>query len=298
MDYYQFIEDENELEWFWRQLPRLEKSESYYFCMAARGKKLSEEDKKKYEMGRSEMFYPQIMSYKPDWKFSDFLKNVCRFQVDKRAFLTKNDLSYPDNSLICYFDPNPCSEIDCLFDYKSYMQTIESELIKAVQKGSDDGISEQMSKLSRSIHHYKTCHPQHHSRSIWVNYDFDFKYENPGNRDIIEFYVWSIFKRFFPKDGYLVIRTSNGVHVLLKTECISSYNKKLKDSGDATPDSYFKPAEFGRQLFENESLCRDSFKEIEKTKNGFIPLPGTRHYLKNGDYITVEVINKDGFKEA
>ena len=284
IDTYKFVEDENELKWFWSKLPKLESTESYYFCMAARAKKLSEEDKKKYVLGRSEMFYPEIMyNSSGDWKFEDFVKHVYKMQVDKRAFLTKNYLAYPDNSLICYFYPNPCSEIACIRDFKKYTDVMEDELIMSVQKGSTDGIKEQLNKLSHSGNYYKTCHSKNTSRKIWVDFDFDLNDFDLNdfplkNRDIIESSLNIDLQRFFPKNAYLTIRTSGGIHVLVDKRYIK-----------------FNPAEIGEYFMSDK--YKDDFKEVVKNETGFIPLPGTKHYLKNGGFITVQVINKDNFNE-
>lgn len=223
-DHYSLVYSEEEMKKFYDLLAPLQERESYFFTLAARPKGMSEEERAELDMPHSEMFYPEVMKQgrKSSYTFFDFAKHVYKFECNRRAFLTNNYRTYPDNSLIVYFDPNPCDEVACIYDYVNYVSTLNKELIDAVSKGSKAGMNEQMMKIANSSSHLQACHPNHHARKLFTDFDFDINdLANPTySRTKIEDIIRKVAKCYFLDDFYM-IQTKGGVHVLVRNEAIT-----------------------------------------------------------------------------
>ena len=104
MDFYKIVEDENEMKWFFDHvIVDPEPYETYMVCLSARSKKLNEEERKVYQLGRGEMMRTEIIRRKGrDWNFNIWKQALYKYNCDKNAMLTKSGLPYPEKTLVCY----------------------------------------------------------------------------------------------------------------------------------------------------------------------------------------------------
>lgn len=278
MEVYKVVADAEELKWFFEKMlntkeRKIQMNESYMICRSARNKKLSEEERKEFEIGRSEMMRTEILR-KPrekDLSFEDFARVFYGYEHNVLGMTTKNNNPYPEKCLVTYIYLNPCSESKCIADTVAYASQIQRELIDAAVKGSQVGIIEQTNKLGSISSHIKSCHAQNPSRKLWVDFDIDCscvdKYIN---------YIHDIFIEKFGKGNFFMIRTSGGLHITVD-------KSKLN----------FNPNELCGEIFAHICSKGDGSKvsEVKLNQNCMIPTPGTWQ-----GYHKVYIINKGDFE--
>lgn len=279
MDFYNILVDEKELEWFFNNVvSRPSDLESYLVCISARNKKLSPEEKIKFNLGRGEMMREEIISPKgkdKTWNFNIFKSAIYKYNCDKRAMITRTGLFYPDKCLVCYFYPNPSSEIKVVESVVNKSNEIKSQLMDSVLKHSEGGIIEQLRKLTTISKHMKSVHASALSRKIYIQFDFDFREDLKENKEAIKearSIILCCAKHYFGIKNYFLIRTAGGYHLLVKKETLR-----------------FNPSIFIDDVIENYSF---TFAEVVKTPQEFLPLPGTIQYNK----IIVRVENKEDYE--
>ena len=86
---YHIVADEKEMEWFFNHVitpPRPE--ETYMICLSARSKKLSEEERPKYQLGRGEMMRTELIRRKGgNWNFQIYKQGPYKYNCDENAII-------------------------------------------------------------------------------------------------------------------------------------------------------------------------------------------------------------------
>ena len=132
LEHYKIIADEDELKWFYEHCVHpLKRNEAYAFCLASRHKKLTDEERKGTGLGRSEMLDPTVIFADKDCNttYERWKKGIRAYECHKETFTTKESLSFPAKTLVCYFHINPCDELKVVSDLKKYINIHEQELI-------------------------------------------------------------------------------------------------------------------------------------------------------------------------
>lgn len=295
-EYYKVINTEGlaELEWFYTHMLRdLKPGESWMICLAARDKKLTEEERKVYFLGRSEMMRESIVRYHHVGEpFKWFSEAVFAYNMDKRGLTTKNGLSYPDKTLMVYLTLNPCSSLGCVHDTIDYANMLDRQMVDSVIKSSKDGIEDNIFKYSKVFDHLKSVHARNPSERLLVDFDLDFneiKIEN----------FWAelskVMQEFFPKGSFAIVRTAGGCHIVVKRAVLK-----------CNPEDIVKRLEdwFAANNMETSEVKYNVNKTTTQTgekrqASPMIPMPGSFCYKKlaNNEYkrIMIEVVNKDDF---
>jgi hypothetical protein len=257
-EYYKVIADIEELKYFYDNvLVKPENGESIMICHSARAKKLNDEERKLLGTNRAEMFHTEISKKRvgEDYIFEDFLALVSKLEVNKNAYLTKAHAWYPDKSLVSYIYMNPCSEAACAQDTLNEINVINAELINAGLRHSEKGIADSIWKLSTISNHIKSCHAQNPSRKVWIDFDIDcLDLDEEGIKKIKDATL-----KFFKEGQFVMVRTSGGVHCLVKREFLK-----------------FNPAMYCNEI--TNALSGYEVPEVKKNDNCMIPVPGTLQY--------------------
>ena len=132
---------------------------------------------------------------------------------------------------------------------------MNAELINASIKGSMEGVKTSVWKLSTISNHIKSCHAQNPSRRIWIDFDIDCSDLDEEGINLIK----EVVIKMFGKDNSFLIRTSGGVHCLVKKEVLK-----------------FNPNNFIENI--KTVLTGYDVSEIIKNNNCMIPLPGCYQY--------------------
>lgn len=272
MEFYKVIADIDELKWFYDHvLYKPQIGESLMACLSCRNKRLSDKERLDLKISKAEMFHTEISKPHHDqpYHWENFLAFISKFETNKLAYVTKSDMPYPDHSIVLYLYLNPCSEAKCVQDTLQRISAINADMIGAAINHSKDGVADSIWKMGTIANHIKSCHAQNPSQKIWLDFDIDMEKYDDKAKDIIH----SITEKFFGEKSFVMIKTSGGVHVMVRKEKLN-----------------FNPNSYLEEL--RTSLVSYNIKEVEKNDNCMCALPGTYQYGN-----PVFVLNKDDFSK-
>lgn len=233
------VEDEKQFNRFVETvLPKLAPDEVYFVSMSARNKYLTAEERKEFDLGRTEMFNRTLC--RGDWNYAmRKLASVLDYKT------TKNGLPYPEKALVVYVNINPSSSVKANVAYAKQVLSMTEEMMSAFVSGSTPNL-EQMLKGDRMLlNMYQKCTGTRH----YLDVDLDSK--EPEYRDLLTDEL--------NKAGveHHLVSTRGGYHFLIKRESLNS--------------SKFKLHEVVRRVH-NELVGTG---ECVFNNNGMVPMPGT-----------------------
>jgi hypothetical protein len=275
MEVYKVIGDIEELKWFWRYgIPPLEPHTAFFVSRAARSKTLDEEERKFYALSRAEMFAPQLIRHD---SFEALVRALSRYECNKDGYTTKNDKHFPEKSLRTYWTITP---IDCLEASKNIVQKINEMhymLMDAAFKKSNDAISSVWYALKKTLDDM-AIYAKSRSRGVWIDIDADISDMKNIEPAIEE--IKAKINALIGIGNLMIIRTSGGLHWMVKIDSLKSAGKELKSDPIEAIIALIKS---GLTDFEVDEVIRNS--------NMQIPMPGT---FMLEDHI-VDIINKEDF---
>ena len=317
---YQMIADENELKWFFEHVVmKPQVNESYSAVFVSRHKKLTKEEQETIGLTRKESEFLATQTFRlgkfkdalyidedNNWTFENFLKRIKRFNVDKGAYTTALGEPIPEKTLAIIFYVNPCDDIKVADALVTQINEVKTAIAKAMLNGKttiDNLQSYQMfGNLENNLKHFKA---NQKGTRYWLDFDIDVpkwfkdKESNKIFLDRTHFaaktigpfdYLCLELDKRFGKGNYVIIDTSGGYHVLVRTSAIKSnphdfckvVNEIYKTCVDTGAEPYLD--EKGNCKF--ECIVNDS--QIPG-----IPLPGTYQYGR-----PVTVLNKEDFEDV
>lgn len=298
-EYYNMVLDEEELHWFFDHIIQKPlEYETYMVMLACRGKKLTEEEKEYTKVGsRGEMMQEDLIrcrgGLKQEWNFDIYKQAFYRYNCDKRSLLTSAYVPYPEHALVVYSVINPSSEIDCIEDTFERYNYERKNLTAAILKGSKVGIKDHLVKMPKVFEHMKSCHADHCSRRIWLDFDMDIKSEM-RNDDIFKTCYEALHNtglELFGKGNVAIIKTSGGYHTLVKKDVIkfnpADFIKKVIEVGNKLNSDF---ETFFAEFVQNDSSHKTATGNNVRKRSALIPTPGCRQY----DSYPV-VVNKEDF---
>ena len=216
--------------------------------------------------------------YYKDFNYESFKRTILKYEVNKESRVTDSGLPYPDNTLVVYFYPNPCSVIKVMQSIKEHIASLDSEFISSAMKNSKEGINDAIMKVSHFLHKIKRLYPVYPSSKPYLDFDMDL--ENNTDKEKALSYLKNKFSLTFTKGSYFIIKTSGGFHILLKKQALSTLNEQ---------GMKFNPKKWCKEIEEEDKDFL--LKEFVFNTNKCIPCPGTLQY---GNLVTVE--NKEDFE--
>lgn len=259
---YQMIADEEELKWFFKHVvQRPAVNESYSAVLVSRHKKLTKEEQEVVGLTRKESEFLSTVTFKNfygkdednEWTFDRFLKTLKRFNVDKYAYTTSKGEPIPQKTLAVVFYVNPCDDVTVADELSTKIRSTKTALSKALLGGKSYEECKEtyrlFSNLESDLKHLKA---QCKGATYWMDFDIDVPKWFKEKKEIFdeESYnycimddpdeVMDVYKSdFIYEDGYysmldallhktfglsnyVVIDTSGGYHVLVKTSAIKS----------------------------------------------------------------------------
>jgi hypothetical protein len=254
--------DKNEFLKFYDKLYELEKDEVFFLCLSARNKYLTDEERKEFSLGRTEMFGREFVYEKSIDKFELILKKL-DLTLEYRT--TSNGSRIPDKAMVVYFNLNPTSTIKA---YQAFQEEMNKELfllLNNIRSNNQTEMNYDRFRKSQSI--LKTQFQKYPSRKVFLDIDCDTKDTS------VVCGICSFLKKY--NVDYFVIQSQGGYHVIIKK------------------DTMPKDKLFGKALFQdiiptaNDCVCSGG-GEVIINKNEMIPLPGT---LQAGNHL-VKIIDK------
>lgn len=320
---YQMIADEKELKWFFDHvIQRPQVNESYSAVFVSRHKKLTDEEAKDFGITRKEGEFLATQTFrmrnikdgssKDDpalWTFEQFLQRLKRFNVDKGAYTTGTGLPIPSKTLAIIFYVNPGDDMKVCKAFVDEYMTVNEAIAKAMLNSKTTAENYQsyqwFGNAESTIKHLKA---NKKGSRYWMDFDIDvpawFK-ETPDNifariRDRMGINstpeLYSIyFRRLhellderFGKGNYVIVDTSGGYHVLVKTKAIKADPHKFCKEVEAI---YDKGIENGLEPYLDEKGNCKFECIVNDSQIPGLPLPGTYQYDR-----PVTVLNKEDFE--
>ena len=303
-DRYEVIADEKELKWFFDniiQKPLVHESYSAVFC--ARYKKLTDEERANIGIAKRDAEFMATQTFRirkfhnaadlatdDGWTFANFVKHLRRFNVDNKAYLTAGGYPLPEKCLATIFYVNPCDEIKVADEVISKLNETKTAIVKAMLNGKSLDTNLQsyqaFSNIESNVKHARA----HCKGSVyWLDFDLDcpgwFKTSHGPYYDT----MCGSLDEMFGKGNYVIIDTSGGYHILVRTSAIHADPHYFCKSMEIL---YHKGIQDGCMPYYDDK-GKDKFECIvNDSQIPGIPMPGTFQYGR-----PVKVVNKEEFSK-
>lgn len=237
--FHEFIYDEEQVRRFHSLLSPLKPHESYFLSMSARNKYLTEEERKHYELGRTEMFARELCKRS---EFEVFLRVLKSMQVSRGGYTSRKGIELPDKCLVVYVNINPVDGIKALKEFQEKTTQLMFDML------DNADVKKKFASLDTEM---MNCYQRAKGTRTLLDIDFDVPDEG---FDLVE-KVLADFKEHDVE--YHVVKTRSGFHVLLERETIHyNYTEVVKSAND-------------------EAVERFGHAEVVVNKNEMCVIPGT-----------------------
>lgn len=274
-DRYVLIGDESELRFFFDYvMPPLTKTEVFFLSLSARNKLLTDEEKERIQLGRTEMFSRKVVR-KKEW--DRFYRTIKKMETATGSYTTKNGSNIPSHAIMCYFNVNPSDSLKAYREFNQTMNEYMFELGQCASTGSDaSNVLDRIKKQDRLL---MNCYQKNRGTRYWLDFDFDIPKEQYLLNHLYEL-VYEVQKR----NGIAyIIETQGGYHVL-----VSKDTKFDKNFNPKTLIEMMDRAIAQEITGVNTTSLKDLGYEIIHNKNEMVAIPGTYHYGK-----VVRILNKE-----
>lgn len=251
-NYHKFIYDDRELKMFFDLiLQPLKPLEVYFISLSARKKYLTEKERKKLDLGRTEMMCRQIIR---ENNYKIFLRTLRKYECHKKGYTTKNNSPIPAKCMVVYININPSNVILALNDFNKVINNYNLEFNNCIVNSREvTNICNQMTKIN---HNLMTALQHNRGTKHWIDIDFDIPKLKIG---IVEKMLVELKNK---KVIYCLVETKSGFHLMLKTSTINF--------------NYHELIEEARGQLIKDGVPSEDF-EIVPNNNEMISIPGTFH---------------------
>ena len=313
---YDVVADTAELKWFFDhviQKPQI--NESYTAVFVSRHKKLTKEEQEDIGLTRKEAEFLAVETFRlahfkdalyqneNNWTFERFLKHLRRLEVNKEAYTTGKGLPLPTKTLATIFYVNPCDNTKVCREFFNQYLDVTQSISKAMLNGKttvDNLQSYQWFDNAES--NLKHLRANQKGTRYWLDFDLDVPawVKNTKDQDVYappkathfnkSYYEQMIdyLNEAFGKGNYVIVDTSGGYHILVKTNAIKA------DPHNFCRDMqlvYQQAITCGEEPYVDEKgVCKFECIVNDSQIPG-LPLPGTYQYGKK-----VTVLNKEDFE--
>lgn len=300
---YQMIADVDELKWFFNHvIQKPQVNESYSAVFVSRHKKLSKEEQKTIGLTRKESEFLATQTFRlgkfkdalyidedNNWTFENFLKRVRRFNVDKYAYTTSLGDPIPEKTLAIVFYVNPCDDTKVCREFFNQYLDVSQGIAKAMISGKttvDNLQSYQwFGNADNNIKHLKAnCKGSRY----WLDYDLDVPSWWKDSAEIYNTMLTRI-EKFYKKGDYVIISTSGGYHILVRSTAIHFNPHEL--CVDMTQHYNYLITKCNKPRYIDDEGNEKFECIVNDSQIPGLPLPGTYQYGR-----PVTILNKKDFK--
>ena len=298
---YQMIADPEEVKWFFEnvlQKPMIQ--ESYAAVFVARFKKLSAEERVEVGISKRDAEFMATQTFRvkkihdladlradDGWTFENFLKKLKRFNVDKEAYTTSGGYPLPEKCLAVIFYVNPCDEIKVADEVTQKLNDTKTAIVKAMLNGKTLDVNLQSYQNFSNIES-NVKHARAHCKGSVYWLDFDLDVPDWFRQGVYFNTMKAILNNRFGLGNYLIVDTSGGYHILVRTAAI--HGNPPEFCKDMTGIYWKAITEEGMPEYVDDT-GKDKFECIvNDSQIPGIPMPGTYQYGR-----PVRVVNKEDF---
>lgn len=207
------IIDKNQFDKFIAILPELEKDQVYFVSLSARNKYLTDEERRFYGLGRTEMFARTLVRSKGDFEFA-----MKKLQAELGYKTTKNGKPIPKKAIVTYININPSSMVDAYNLFKKESDHELAEMIKAYMNGKQPNF-DGFKRLDRKL---LNCVQKSKGNRYFLDIDFDI----PREKWLLMGELTSVLD-LYNVSNY-AIKTKSGYHVLINREHLTKRGKDIQ----------------------------------------------------------------------
>lgn len=310
---YQMISSVEELKWFFEHvLQKPQVNESYSMVFVSRHKKLTKEEQETIGLTRKESEFLATQTIRlgkfhdalnvdeeNNWTFENFLKRIRRFNVDKYAYTTSLGEPIPEKTLAIIFYVNPCDDIKVCREFVNQYCDVNQAISKAMLGGKTIINNLQSYQwFGNAENNLKHLKANQKGTRYWLDYDIDVPKWFKENSHVCEedtsscsFYFDELkyqFTQAFGKGNYVIIDTSGGYHILVKTSVIKMNPHNMCERVEAI---YEEGLKYGEEEYLDEKGNLKFECIVNDSQIPGLPLPGTFQYGR-----PVTVLNKEDFE--
>ena len=283
--YNSHVWSEEEIKKFYENvLVDLKPNESDFFCIAARKKYMTPEEREATRMGDTCMMSKIIVK---EHDVRKFLSKVHQTDAGMDWYTALNGNILPRSCMVFYINVNHTSVPKAVKDFKHELAEYEYEIVCASAKENADNAARKLGGIHNRM--LKSFQDPKNQNSEWVDIDLDVDKTKVSMKDIYEIIrdlephkVSSLF------GAVPIVETQGGYHILISKQVTKTINKFVArvyeyreiQSHVMTP---------GRVLQRLKNVLDESaVKEITINQNNMVPLPGT---LQNGFEVKLHLEN-------
>jgi len=289
--YYDIIWDEDEVGRFYDTVlarKPLLRNEVRFVSLSARNKYLTDEERKYYHFGRSEMFGKQVVRH--DSKDA-YLQAIRRYECNVEGYLTENGLPFPQHAMVCYVNINPSDVLKTLNEMNSAIDEHKDALIYAALKNSSDGVLAAFHKLRKVEDTMVSLYAKCVGTRTWIDFDFDVAKDHCPK-------MFAFVEEFIRRIGgldHVWIDTKGGMHLLLYKSDLKFDPALLCSTGyiffwhvtREDQSEIFDPDD-ANDLKDLDVISQSV--ELKRNDNALVPCPGTYQAGHRVEMLTSSVI--------
>jgi hypothetical protein len=252
-NFYKVIYSEEQVRRFYREcMPQLQPAQVYFLSLSARNKYLTDEERKEFDLRRTEMFAKTIVRHSGE---DEFVKHIYRLECDTRGYTSRTGLPIPQKCLVCYVNLDASSTVRAMDDFqKIWNEYVREAMSISLENKSNENFMNRVNKIDNNL---LTCYQQAHVKGPWTDIDIDLVEKKENREEAIYLSITSFLSQY-NFSQIKVISTRSGYHVLIPS-------KEMRCD----------PAILARGLEENLALIGDPCKEAVVNSNRMVPCPGT-----------------------
>lgn len=313
---YDVVADVKELKWFFDhviQKPQI--NESYTAVFVSRHKKLTKEEQEDIGLTRKEAEFLAVETFRlghfkdalyqneNNWTFDNFLKHLRRLEVNKEAYTTSKGLPLPTKTLATIFYVNPCDNTKVCREFFNQYLDVTQSISKAMLNGKttvDNLQSYQWFDNAES--NLKHLRANQKGTRYWLDFDLDVPawFKNTKDQDVYAppkatHFIKGYYEQMidylnedFGKGNYVIVDTSGGYHILVKTNAIKSNPHNFCRDMQLV---YQQAISYGEESYLDEKGNNKFECVVNDSQIPGLPLPGTYQYGR-----PVTVLNKEDFE--
>lgn len=269
--------DEEALKFYRRVLVDLSPDESDFFCIAARKKYMSPEQRAATKMGDTCMMAKTILKSHDE---SKFINKIHQVDAGLDWYTARNGSRLERSCMVFYMNVNHTSVPKAVKDFKHELAEYDYEFSMASLKSNSESASRKLAGIHNRI--LKAFQDPKNQVANATDFDLDV-----DKHTISPYTIENAIKGIESIDGmpaidnFNIIETQGGYHVLIARSALSNANKAMSE--------IYNNTEIKKHIVTNErvvsiltKVCHvygDCVNEISVNQNGMVPLPGT---LQNG----------------
>lgn len=240
-----------------------------FFCIAARKKYLSEEDKKLLHFGDTCMMNKTILKTYDERNFAMKLRQA---DACLDYFLDRDGWIIPRNCMVFYANINHTDVFKAIKDFKYLMADWDYDLNTMLQFKNDNkekSIGKQVKTIQNNL--LKSFQDPKNKVKYWMDFDCDI--ENSYSVSDLFGFIRSLIG-----ENVYIITTHGGAHILISYKAL--HDKNLKIANEITNKKHLinyilTPANICTKIKEYFDGQLIKYKEVTFNQNAAVPIPGT-----------------------